>query len=145
MVSKTIASEVQIAILGLGTVGKGVKTILEENQNSISENIYRLSGVRTTIKIKKILVRNLPKHSDFDFENKLYTTDFQEIENDKEIKTEKQLTPFQKTERLLSGLAMLKGAVDAKEMLIKDLKKEGILIQKRETGVNVQSSNVDLS
>ena len=33
MVSKTIASEVQIAILGLGTVGKGVKTILEENQN----------------------------------------------------------------------------------------------------------------
>ena len=55
MVSKTIASEVQIAILGLGTVGKGVKTILEENQNSISENIYRLSGVRTTIKIKKIL------------------------------------------------------------------------------------------
>ena len=86
MVSKTIASEVQIAILGLGTVGKGVKTILEENQNSISENIYRLSGVRTTIKIKKILVRNLPKHSDFDFENKLYTTDFQEIENDKEIK-----------------------------------------------------------
>ena len=64
------------------------------------------------------------------------------MKNEKEIKTEKQLTPFQK---LLSELALLKGAIDSKNMLIEDLKKEGISIQKRETGVNVQSSKVYLS
>ena len=67
------------------------------------------------------------------------------MKNEKEIKTEKQLTPFQKTEKLLSELALLKGAIDSKNMLIEDLKKEGISIQKRETGVNVQSSKVYLS
>ena len=67
------------------------------------------------------------------------------MKTDKEIKTEKQLTPFQKTEKLLSELALLKGAIDSKNMLIEDLKKEGISIQKRETGVNVQSSKVYLS
>ena len=69
----------------------------------------------------------------------------EKIRNDKEIKTEKQLTPFQKTEKLLSELALLKGAIDSKNMLIEDLKKEGITIQKRETGVNVQTSKVYLS
>ena len=67
------------------------------------------------------------------------------MKTDKEIKTEKQLTPFQKTEKLLSELSLLKGAIDSKNMLIEDLKKEGISIQKRETGVNVQSSKIYLS
>ena len=67
------------------------------------------------------------------------------MKNEKEIKTEKQLTPFQKTEKLLSELSLLKGAIDSKNMLIEDLKKEGISIQKRETGVNVQTSKVYLS
>ena len=67
------------------------------------------------------------------------------MKNDKEIKTEKQLTPFQKTEKLLSELSLLKGAIDSKNKLIEDLKKEGISIQKKETGVNVQSSKVYLS
>ena len=67
------------------------------------------------------------------------------MKTDKEIKTEKQLTPFQKTEKLLSELSLLKGAIDSKNMLIEDLKKEGISIQKKETGVNVQSSKVYLS
>ena len=69
----------------------------------------------------------------------------EKMKNDKEIKTEKQLTPFQKTEKLLSELALLKGAIDSKNMLIEDLKKEGISIQKREIGVNVQSSKIYLS
>ena len=67
------------------------------------------------------------------------------MKNEKEIKTEKQLTPFQKTEKLLSELSLLKGAIDSKNMLIEDLKKEGISIQKKETGVNVQASKVYLS
>ena len=69
----------------------------------------------------------------------------EKMKTDREIKTEKQLTPFQKTEKLLSELSLLKGASDSKNMLIEDLKKEGISIQKRETGVNVQSSKVYLS
>ena len=67
------------------------------------------------------------------------------MKTDREIKTEKQLTPFQKTEKLLSELALLKGAIDSKNMLIEDLKKEGISIQKRETGGNVQTSKIYLS
>ena len=67
------------------------------------------------------------------------------MKTDKEIKTEKQLTPFQKTEKLLSELSLLKGAIDSKNMLIEDLKKEGISIQKKEMGVNVQTSKVYLS
>jgi RNA polymerase sigma factor (sigma-70 family) len=55
------------------------------------------------------------------------------------------LTPFQKTEKLLSELALLKGAIDSKNMFIEDLNKGGIILQKRETGVNVQSSKVYLS
>ena len=69
----------------------------------------------------------------------------EKMKTDREIKTEKQLTPFQKTEKLLSELALLKGAIDSKNMMIEDLKKEGISIQKRETRVNVQSSKVYLS
>ena len=69
----------------------------------------------------------------------------EKMKTDREIKTEKQLTPFQKTEKLLSELSLLKGAIDSKNMLIEDLKKEGISIQKRETGVNVQSSKEYLS
>ena len=69
----------------------------------------------------------------------------EKMKTDREIKTEKQLTPFQKTEKLLSELSLLKGAIDSKNMRIEDLKKEGISIQKRETGVNVQSSKVYLS
>lgn len=69
----------------------------------------------------------------------------EKMKTDREIKTEKQLTPFQKTEKLLSELSLLKGAIDSKNMLIEDFKKEGISIQKRETGVNVQSSKVYLS
>ena len=69
----------------------------------------------------------------------------EKIRNDKKMKAEKQLTPFQKTEKLLSELSLLKGAIDSKNMLIEDLKKEGITIQKREIGVNVQSSKAYLS
>ena len=69
----------------------------------------------------------------------------EKMKTDREIKTEKQLTPFQKTEKLLSELALLKGAIDSKNMLIEDLKKEGISIQKKKTEVNVQASKVYLS
>ena len=67
------------------------------------------------------------------------------LKEDDSLKKVKELTPFQKTEKLLSELSLLKGAVDAKNMLISDLKKDGILIQKKEVGVNVQASKTYLS
>jgi len=45
----------------------------------------------------------------------------EKMRNDKEIKTEKQLTPFQKTEKLLYELRFLKGAIDTKNILISEL------------------------
>ena len=42
----------------------------------------------------------------------------EKMRNDKEIKTEKQLTPFQKTEKLLYELKFLKGAIETKNILI---------------------------
>lgn len=54
MVDRTIEQEIQIAILGLGTVGSGVKQVLEENWQTISENVYRKTRIRVVIKIKKI-------------------------------------------------------------------------------------------
>ena len=44
----------------------------------------------------------------------------EKIKNDKDIRKDKQLTPFQKTEKLLSELELLKGAIDSKNMLIQN-------------------------
>ena len=84
MVDRTIEQEIQIAILGLGTVGSGVKQVLEENWQTISENVYRKTRIRVVIKIKKILVRNLPEK----LEDDIYTTEFSDIEGDEEIQME---------------------------------------------------------
>ena len=67
------------------------------------------------------------------------------MRNDKEIKAEKQLTPFQKTEKVLSKLTFLKGAIDIKENMISDLQNGGKLESKKYVGVNVQSSKKYLS
>lgn len=69
----------------------------------------------------------------------------EKMRNDKEIKVEKQLTPFQKTEKLLYELKFLKGAIDTKNILILELQESGKLIQKRNSEINVQSSKVYLS
>ena len=71
----------------------------------------------------------------------------EKMKTDREIKTEKQLTPFQKTEKLLSELALLKGAIDSKNMLIEDLKKAGaeaVILGCTEIGLLVKQSDIDL-
>ena len=69
----------------------------------------------------------------------------EKMRNNKEIKAEKQLNQFQKTEKLLYELKFLKGAIDTKNILILELQESGKLIQKRNSEINVQSSKVYLS
>lgn len=64
----------------------------------------------------------------------------EKMRNDKEIKAEKQLTPFQKTEKLLYELKFLKGAIEVKRERLSGLHNAPVLLSKKETGVNVQST-----
>lgn len=75
---------IDIAILGLGTVGSGVVGILKENEDKISYNIKKNTGKDVKINIKKILVRDYSKKDIF--EDGILTTNFSDIEDDKDIK-----------------------------------------------------------
>ena len=72
--SKTI----NIALLGLGTVGQGIVNVLKENNHEISQK------VGFPLNIKTVLVRNIEKAKAFDASLNL-TTDFSDIINDAEI------------------------------------------------------------
>ena len=69
----------------------------------------------------------------------------EKLKNDKEIKTEKQLTPFHKTEKLLYNLKFLKGALDVKSKKLAGFKNDPVLLQKKDLGVNVQVTKKYLS
>lgn len=72
--------KVKIALLGLGNVGRGVFTILQQNK----EEIMKRSGYE--IEISKILVRDLSKNRGVEVPENILTTDFEEILNDDSIK-----------------------------------------------------------
>ena len=62
------------------------------------------------------------------------------LKNDKDFKIQKNLTSFQKTEKLLYELKFLKGALEVKREKLAGLKNDPVLLSKRETGVNVQAT-----
>ncbi len=70
---------VNIALLGLGTVGTGVVEILNERRNSLK----LLTG--KDIVIKKILVNNINKKRDVNLREGILTDDFNSIVKDEEI------------------------------------------------------------
>ncbi|MCL6638624.1 MAG: homoserine dehydrogenase [Firmicutes bacterium] len=70
---------INIGLLGLGTVGRGVYRILRDN----GDIIERRAGA--AIRIKKILVRDLTKDRGIDLEQGLLTGDVNEILDDPEI------------------------------------------------------------
>ncbi|NKF06968.1 homoserine dehydrogenase [Clostridium gasigenes] len=72
--------KVKIALLGLGNVGCGVWKILNSNK----EEIQKRSGYE--IEVAKILVRDTKKDRGVIVPEKILTTDFNEILNDKDIK-----------------------------------------------------------
>jgi homoserine dehydrogenase len=69
---------VNIAILGYGTVGSGVKEIVDNN----FERIEKSSGKQ--VKVKKIFVRG--SHTELLNNSNVFTSDFEAILNDPEIK-----------------------------------------------------------
>ncbi|MCL4439051.1 MAG: homoserine dehydrogenase [Firmicutes bacterium] len=71
---------IKIGLLGLGTVGRGVYRILEENQENIRQR------VGTKLEIKKILVRSLEKDRGISLPEGILTTDLADIIHDPEIK-----------------------------------------------------------
>ena len=75
---------IEIAMLGLGTVGSGVKNILEEKCEHLSQKIFEKTGVKKEIKISKILVRD--KNKDYGVDKAILTEDYKEILSNENIK-----------------------------------------------------------
>jgi hypothetical protein len=67
------------------------------------------------------------------------------LKDDRDFKIQKNLTPFQKTEKLLYNLKYLKGAINVKRKRLSGLQNDPVLLSKKETGVNVQESKKYLS
>ena len=72
--------KVKIALLGLGNVGRGVFTILQQNK----DEIMKRSGYE--IEVSKVLVRDVTKNRGVAVPEEVLTTDFEEILNDDSIK-----------------------------------------------------------
>lgn len=71
---------ISLALLGCGTVGKGVIDLLAMNGSLIEEQL------NTKVTIKKILIRDLPKYEHMDLpSNIVLTTDFADIIDDDDI------------------------------------------------------------
>lgn len=75
---------INVALLGVGTVGGGVYGILEENQAKISANIKKSTGKDIQIKVKKVLDKDDSRKAEF--ADGVLTTNFDEIANDEDIK-----------------------------------------------------------
>ncbi len=72
--------EVVIGLLGAGNVGGGVARILQENQADIERRLG------ASVRVKKILVRNLERTRDATMPRALLTTDPREVLEDPEIR-----------------------------------------------------------
>lgn len=72
-------NKVNVALLGLGTVGQGVIKILQSNEKQW------LKKCNAEIKIKKVLVKNTHKEREVKLPPGVITSDWQEIVNDPEI------------------------------------------------------------
>lgn len=70
---------ISIGLLGLGTVGSGVVTIIENHQDKL------MHQVGCPVKVKKILVKDLNKARPVEIDAAKLTTDPEEIINDPEI------------------------------------------------------------
>ncbi|MZQ76262.1 MAG: homoserine dehydrogenase [Peptoclostridium sp.] len=70
---------IKIGLLGFGTVGSGVYSILEDNKDKIESHIQK------KLQIKKILVRDIGKQRNVSVPAELFTTDVAEVIDDPEI------------------------------------------------------------
>ena len=71
--------KISVGLLGLGTVGSGVVTILKNHQDKL------MHQVGCPIEVKKVLVKDIHKHRSVDIEPTLLTTNANEVIEDPEI------------------------------------------------------------
>jgi homoserine dehydrogenase len=111
-------NSINIALLGLGTVGSGVKKILHDNKELIEKRMLVKTDKHININIKKILVKNLSKHMDID--KSIITDDFNDIINDSSIDIIVELIGGKDiaTEYILESLMRKKHVVSANKMAI---------------------------
>lgn len=74
---------INIAILGMGTVGKGIFRILTENEKNIRARLEKRYEKVSYPVIRKVLVRDMKKHGEIP--ESILTSDFNEILNDEDI------------------------------------------------------------
>lgn len=106
--------KVNIALLGLGNVGRGVWTILNENK----EEIMKRSGYE--VNVSKILVRDINKDRGLKVPKEILTNDFNEIIEDDSIKIVVELMggiePAK--EYMIKSMGKKKHIVTANKMLL---------------------------
>ncbi|MGL5257517.1 MAG: homoserine dehydrogenase, partial [Proteocatella sp.] len=110
--------KIKIALLGLGTVGSGVKNILEEKHELLSQRLLEKTGTGKSIEISKILVRDVNK--DYGIDRAFLTTDYKEILDDKEISIVVELIGGENpaTEYMLEAMQAKKHVVTANKLAI---------------------------
>ncbi|PSL31647.1 homoserine dehydrogenase [Planomicrobium soli] len=69
-------NEISIGLLGLGTVGSGVATILQQHQEDLRHKL----GVQ--VAIKKVLIKDTTKERLSPLDSSIFTTDIEEVIND---------------------------------------------------------------
>lgn len=111
-------NSINIALLGLGTVGSGVKNILHDNRELIEKRLFNKTRKNVKINIGKILVKNLSKHKDIDKD--IITDDFNDIINDDSINIVVELIGGKDiaTNYILESLKRKKHVVSANKMAI---------------------------
>lgn len=72
-------NEISIGLLGLGTVGSGVATILQQHQEDLRHKL----GVQ--VSIKKVLIKDLNKERLSTLDPGIFTTDIEELINDSSL------------------------------------------------------------
>lgn len=109
---------IEIAMLGLGTVGSGVKNILEEKCEHLSQKIFEKTGIKKEIKISKILVRD--KNKDYGVDKAILTEDYKEILSDENIKIVVEVIGGESpaTEYMIKAMNEKKHVVSANKLAI---------------------------
>jgi homoserine dehydrogenase len=124
---------IKIGLLGLGTVGSGVYRIIKDNKESIEQK------VGTKLEIEKILVNDLNKKRDVEFDKELLTDQAEDILEDPDINLVVELIGGEKPayQYVMEAVNNKKSVITANKLIIA---KYGSEILKAASQNNVQVS-----
>ena len=124
---------IKIGLLGLGTVGSGVYRIIRDNKESIEQK------VGTELEIEKILVNDLNKKRDVEFDKELLTDQAEDILEDPDINLVVELIGGEKPayQYVMEAVNNKKSVITANKLIIA---KYGSEILKAASQNNVQVS-----